>query len=1609
MSADSLATRLIQQAVSSLLASVKAEQKLGVRSRALPTEDQDGLAATVAGVRAALDELGEPDALAVVGSWVEGAAALSQDGVVVCTPPEAAARATEERGREGGPGTGVPWPLVYVCEVDVAGASGLQMLSELTAWHLLEAAAEQHSDAELPVVHRCVDDYCPRGVREVLEARGYRSIAAYVARARDGEHLEALPLLGLVPASLRRTSGVMRPHVRWTQQLQRLVGSKPENKIASAAQRLREARDSVDAAWRARCAEVLRQAHAVPAGGTDRQALDWALGMARSAGALTECRDEDLVGLSKALIDRLLKGAGVVPARSPGDPPPPPPPGDLEVHRVLTESRLLGVRPPAAGAAGSSQERVLRTESDVLAALSSWPADPEGLPLVTPLDADNDDDEPLAGALRARLRRPDDEGFTLEVREDGWCWAAWQLVLGRCGAALAAEAPVVTLVGGEAVTRLVSNTLSSGTVEPSKVEQVGVLTQLEGLAGHPAVQAAAREYRTARLALASGAAALAGQVAGPGGAASDDVLVAGLRLLRRLPLLTCARLRAEVGACLVAYEALVDLVQGDAYEALRSSGQLHGVLMMDTVVAFDSRSRGFQALQLLPLHPLALSTWLRRLDTVDASASISSAFKVKLGLEQPVLLGATASPLVYSLSQRVPPSDAAVLQATAWLVDGVFGVLSHGRPGLTGALHLQLVDVPSLQLAARCVDEVVKRVRDLRVEEDAHSSPHLHLLVSLAELRSGSCPWTRSPACVEELAAALGESAGSVLGVGGRSDLSLELRLERADSDAAGTPFLPLVHGRVECRSGVRGPHVAWKPSGSAARAQYKVDKTTGDIIRVASPEEAGVGSWRALTKRVGMSAETDVYYESHALSDHQAALVAAVAARGGWPLPHERAGDLLAFTQLQHDSVAVVCGRALSSAIADRAVAAFGSGLAELMPAPAEDLATLQRACRYFLDDGRAAPLQLLRGRGGSKMVERMSRARALVLDRDDPAVLVLSLDSGRGLALGRRLRDAFGTASRTDLLRLTAELDPHGRVIGLRRLELVELKAGTQARSAETEAGRRTLSSQARLMAARLRAAAGQTDLVLFDLQETLRALCWLGAGAFRLAHTWSPALEQLDAWLDGKRALEVQATLWACPPELGADRSGRDTLPELAPETGEEVEGSSETLEWRVIRASEPEPERASPEEAGEEHGSEATDEPAAGADADGADTNGAPPVASAVTEAAAVPGGDVPEAAAPAPAPRAPAAEAPLGSTAPVRPSVVLGQTPGRGLPVAWEPFGGARRLTNAHMVIVGGSGSGKTQALKSLTSSLSDQGVALVMLDFKDDYVAPSFRERIGASLHDALRGLSVNPLALTPDPLDGMLDPMVHIYAVAGVLEQVFGLGAQQRAHLVRALQGTYEEAGIPLRAHLPEPERAWPPFRSLLPHLEATGDATLVNRLRALFDLGVFEGASGSVDDLLRSSTVLRLTKLPSETDKKAVGALLLQSLYNALIRQGHAEGLRVAIVIDEAHRVANLAPVELLLKEARAFGAAVFLSSQEPGDFHDSLVANAGSHLVLQVTEARAARDAARLAVGSARSADAAERVRRLQTFHALFRNNHHPDAVEVRVTPFFERETE
>jgi len=362
--------------------------------------------------------------------------------------------------------------------------------------------------------------------------------------------------------------------------------------------------------------------------------------------------------------------------------------------------------------------------------------------------------------------------------------------------------------------------------------------------------------------------------------------------------------------------------------------------------------------------------------------------------------------------------------------------------------------------------------------------------------------------------------------------------------------------------------------------------------------------------------------------------------------------------------------------------------------------------------------------------------------------------------------------------------------------------------------------------------------------------------------------------------------------------------------------------------------------------------------------------------------------------------------PPDATASIQASVRLGEKPGGGL-VCWEPFREGHPVYNPHTVVVGGSGSGKTETLKVFLSELRRSGVACLVFDFKDDYVQPAFVGQIGAAVHYAEDGLPLNPMVPGVDPLTSRSDVTSHVFNVEGTLTKVYGLGDQQAAALRAALFALYERAGFPRTPAVLPPDLSVPAFVEIRAELEHAGVGALLSRLSPIFDLNLFPEGQGALRSLFSGAHVVRFTRLPNEEVKRACAEILLLGCYNEILRLGHLAGLRLALVIDEAHRIANLAAVKLLLREARAYGVAVFLSSQQARDFADDIYANADTLIGLKLNETRDAERLGALLAGSQQARELADSIRRLRPGQAYLKNNRFQPYVKLQIKPLSERQ--
>lgn len=277
---------------------------------------------------------------------------------------------------------------------------------------------------------------------------------------------------------------------------------------------------------------------------------------------------------------------------------------------------------------------------------------------------------------------------------------------------------------------------------------------------------------------------------------------------------------------------------------------------------------------------------------------------------------------------------------------------------------------------------------------------------------------------------------------------------------------------------------------------------------------------------------------------------------------------------------------------------------------------------------------------------------------------------------------------------------------------------------------------------------------------------------------------------------------------------------------------------------------------------------------------------------------------------------------------------------------WEPTN-TNRFLNAHMGIVGVSGSGKTQCTKSVLTQLyrnqhynvAGKEFGILVFDYKEDYVDAAFKQITKAKSYN-LHKLPYNPLSLFGDT------PMLPVLTARGFAEtmaKAFGLGTKQQLKLRKLIADAYDLAGIqksdPNTWHRPAPTIAdvW----ALFVESEPVEDS-LYAALETLHELEVFEPdieKCGSLYELISGVTIIELGKGYSDELKNLVVALTLDLFYAQMQKSGKPKvdgdfrQISKFVLVDEADNFMkqNFVSLRKILNESREYGVGIILSTQE------------------------------------------------------------------------------
>jgi DNA phosphorothioation-dependent restriction protein DptH len=292
-------------------------------------------------------------------------------------------------------------------------------------------------------------------------------------------------------------------------------------------------------------------------------------------------------------------------------------------------------------------------------------------------------------------------------------------------------------------------------------------------------------------------------------------------------------------------------------------------------------------------------------------------------------------------------------------------------------------------------------------------------------------------------------------------------------------------------------------------------------------------------------------------------------------------------------------------------------------------------------------------------------------------------------------------------------------------------------------------------------------------------------------------------------------------------------------------------------------------------------------------------------------------------------------------------------------VIYYPKGkGNSPLPNYNIMVTGSSGKGKTQFIKSFIYQQGRKETSFTILDFKNDYSDNEFCDLCNLKkISVKLQGIPYNPLIprLVKDEDTGeeYYDVSEHINGICSVLGSTFRLGDQQEAQLKRAVREVFKLSGLETKGTLKYKQgMSFPTFNEVGDYLDS-GDKELeklYNRLDPLFDLNLFPDKFKNVgfDNIINESYIIKVSDIQNDKIKNAIAKLIVISAHGFYLGSEHKSNVHKYFVFDEAHRILDSPFVEKFIRECRAFGVGVLLSSQQPGDFPEEVLGQLATKII-------------------------------------------------------------
>ncbi|PTQ88462.1 YagK/YfjJ domain-containing protein [Agitococcus lubricus] len=351
-------------------------------------------------------------------------------------------------------------------------------------------------------------------------------------------------------------------------------------------------------------------------------------------------------------------------------------------------------------------------------------------------------------------------------------------------------------------------------------------------------------------------------------------------------------------------------------------------------------------------------------------------------------------------------------------------------------------------------------------------------------------------------------------------------------------------------------------------------------------------------------------------------------------------------------------------------------------------------------------------------------------------------------------------------------------------------------------------------------------------------------------------------------------------------------------------------------------------------------------------------------------------------------------------------------------ISWIP----NEEVNGFFLILGSSGSGKTETLKSVSQQIYDQGIPIVVLDFHGDIILDNIESTI---ISDGIKSFcGINPLQIISSDAEnfGLTEQRRHLLSM--FMRAIDTLSPKQSVFLEDAIAEAYKRQNI-----LDNDYRTWsntpPTMKSVLSILNEWLDLDTMSKhkstisscifsIRALFGHPIFSREEYlDVHKVVKFGHRLDLSKIHSSY-QFIVAETLLTAIFKILRCQGvipvttsnDNERYRLFIVIDEIkilttgrgnpnnhHDILNV-----LVTEARKYGIGIILASQIASHLSHEVHANIATKLVLKpMSDEEAKKNKFDLQVS------ANDLLNLNGKGDGFFKNNKNKQAIRIQIQPY------